>query len=223
VLVLGLGAGTAFRVLEGASPPGVALELYGVEIDDRVVALGREWFDLPAGSDRVHVLSGEDARAALARLPRDFDLIVLDTYANQVEIPTHLATSELFGEAREHLARGGWFAMNVGGFGADDPVVDAVGRTLSGAFGSESVAGARVPRSRNWVLFARRDAPLPRPTDEAWSFPGPVGEALLAALRLPGAWVGFPARGPFLTDDRSPMERLQRRSLEEGRARLASR
>ncbi len=223
VLVLGLGAGTTFRVLAGASPEGVELDLHGVEIDRRAVDLGRRWFDLPADSARVHVLAGEDARTALARLPRDFDLVVLDAYANQVEIPAHLATAELFAEVREHLLPGGWLAMNVGGFGAYDPVVDAVARTLAHAFGAEHVAGARVPSSRNWMLFARRQAQLPRPGSEGWRVEGPVGEALLPALELPGAWTAFSDEGPFLTDDCSPMERLQRRSLEQGRERLASR
>ena len=38
VVVLGLGAGTAFRVLRGASPPGVELELVGVELDPERLA-----------------------------------------------------------------------------------------------------------------------------------------------------------------------------------------
>jgi spermidine synthase len=199
----------------------VEVELWGVEIDRKAIALGREWFDLPEDSERVHVIAG-DARTALARLPAGFDLIVLDTYANQVEIPAHLATVELFTRAREHLAPGGWLAMNVGGFGAADPVVDAVGRTLVHVFGGARVAGARVPSSRNWVLFARRDAEVPSPDAPGWRVPGPVGEALIPPLELPGAWVGFRDAGPFLTDDRSPMERLQRQSLEEGRERLAA-
>ena len=223
VLVLGLGAGTAFRVLEGASPPEVELDLWGVEIDRAVVQLGRRWFELPEDSERVHVLAGQDARAALRRLPSDFDLIVLDAYANQVEIPPHLATVELFEELRSHLVDGGWVAVNVGGFGRGDPVVSAVGRTLAAVFGPERAAGARVPRSRNWILYARRAAGLPAPGDGAWSFAGPVGEALLPGLRLPGAWADFdPDAGPLLTDDRSPLEQLQLRSLEEGRGRLAS-
>lgn len=223
VLVLGLGAGTTFRVLEGASPPGVEVDLWGVEIDARVVELGRAWFDLPEDSERVHVLAGEDARTALARMPRDFDLIVLDTYANQVEIPAHLATVELFADLREHLSPGGWVAMNVGGFGAEDPVVDAVGRTLSEVFGTAQVAGARVPRSRNWVLYGRRDAELPQPGSDAWAVDGAVGAQLVPPLGLPGAWISFEGEAAVLTDDLSPMERLQRRSLEEGRERLAAR
>ena len=223
VLVLGLGAGTTFRVLAGASPDGVELDLFGVEIDALAVELGREWFDLPDDSSSVHVIAGEDARAALRRLPNDFDLIVLDAYANQVEIPPHLATVELFTQLQDHLREGGWVAVNVGGFGRDDPVVAAVGRTLALVFGPDRTIGARVPRSRNWVLYARRGAAVPGPGDEAWSVAGPVGEALLPALRLPGAWSRFdPRAGPLLTDDRSPMEQLQLRSLEEGRDRLAS-
>jgi len=222
VLVLGLGAGTAFRVLEGASPPGVQLELAGVELDSRAVDLGRRWFHLRE-SDHARVFSGQDARAALRSLPGDFDLAILDAYAHQVEIPAHLSTREFFAELAAHLVPGGWVAVNVGGFAADDPVVASVGRTLLEAFPS-GVAAARVPRARNFVLFARRGAALPQVGGRGWSFEGAVGAALLPPLELPGAWstltLDAPGQGRILTDDRNPLDELQRSSLEQGRARL---
>lgn len=219
VLVVGLGAGTTFRVLEGASPPGVELDLWGIELDPRAIELGERWFDLTPGPRR-RVLAGQDGRAALRALPRDFDLIVLDAYANQTEIPPHLATVEALGEMRTHLADGGWIAINVGGFGFDDPVVAAVGNTLCAAFSSRSIA-YRVPRSRNFVWIARRGASAPVPGDGAWEFAGPVGDALLPPLALDASWRGLDrASGVVLSDDRNPIEALQQRSLEEGRERL---
>jgi len=224
VLVLGLGGGTTFRVLEGALPPGLTLEAWGVELDARIVALARRWFELPEGRDDRMVLAGEDARLALRRLPRDFDLIVLDAYSNQVEIPAHLSTLEFFEEVREHLTEGGWLAVNAGGFGPDDPVVAALTATLGCAYG-ECIA-VRVPRARNWALYARRAAPLPRPDENgaargpAWQVQGEIPAALLAPLTLPGS-VAWSECGPRpLRDDRNPMEVLQRRSLQEGRERL---
>ena len=225
-LVLGLGAGTAFRVLEGALPAGLKLEAWGVELDRRIIELGRRWFDLPSGrADRV-VFSGQDARLALRRMPDDFDLIVLDAYSNQVEIPAHLSTLEFFQQARAHLAPGGWLAVNVGGFGPDDPVVVALTSTVACAFG-ESLA-VRIPRARNWMLYARRDAPLPPPDatgaarGPAWEVAGELAGELLAPLELPGSVVRRSCTDAALTDDRNPMEVLQRRSLEEGRERLSS-
>ncbi len=222
VAVVGLGAGTAFRVLEGASPPGVALELSGIEIDERIVELGRRWFALD-DRDRGGVLAGVDGRAGLRALRGPFDLIVLDAYQHQVEIPAHLATLEAFTHWRAQLSPEGWLAVNVGGFGFDDPVVDALARTLAAAFDGECV-GYRVPRSRNIVLFARAGASVPTPTEQQYWFEGAVADALLAALSPQPCWRRFSraSRDVVLTDDRSALELLQQRSLEEARERLAA-
>ena len=223
VAVLGLGAGTTFRVLEGASPGELELELWGVEIDLEAVELGREHFELETAREGVHVQAGVDARVALRRLPHPMDLIVLDAYAHQVEIPAHLSTLEFFEELAERLAPGGWLAINVGGFGLDDPVAVAIAQTVIRAFQGD-VLVLRVPRARNLVLFARKGAELPVPGDSSWTFQGPVGEALLPLLELPGAWSlwRYDETATPLTDDKNPMERLQQRSLEEGRERLAA-
>lgn len=218
VLVLGLGAGTTFRVLRGASPEGVELELVGVELDPVVVELGQRWFDLDATRERV--ISGVDARAALAALESDFDLIVLDAYARQVEIPFHLSSEEALRAMRAHLAPGGWLAINVGGFGFDDPVVTGLGGTLARTF--EHSVAYRVPASRNFVLFARADEPVPLPSSPSFRFEGSVGAALLPSLSISGASARLEpaALDSTLTDDRNPIDELQMRSLEEARGRL---
>lgn len=221
VAVIGLGAGTAFRVLEGASPPGVSLELSGLEIDERVIELGRRWFALEERGGAV--LAGVDGRAGLRALNGPFDLIVLDAYQHQVEIPAHLATIEAFGELRAQLSPEGWIAVNVGGFGFDDPVVEALARTLAAACDGDCV-GFRVPRSRNIVLFARAGARVPTPPDGEFWFDGPVSDALLAALSPQPCWRRFEAarEDDVLTDDKSALELFQQLSLEEARERLAA-
>ena len=220
VAVLGLGAGTTFRVLRGASPPDLQLELVGVELDPAVVELGEKHFELDAA--RARVISGVDARAALRTLERDFDLIVLDAYARQVEIPYHLSSEEALREMREHLTPGGWLAINVGGFGFDDPVVAALGGTLARVF--PGAIAYRVPASRNFILFARRDAPVPQPSDSEFWFEGAIATALLPALSLPSSSTRLAPCGDdrALTDDRNPIDELQMRSLEQARARLAA-
>src|SRR5690606_35990092 len=135
VLVLGLGAGTAWRVLEGALPPGTTLESTGVEIDPGVVELGRRWLDLPPpGAAGRTVVADVDARAALHLVPPRFDQIVLDAYQNQMEIPPQLASVEFFREARAVLGHGAWMSVNVGAFGLDDPVLAAIAGTMAAGF-----------------------------------------------------------------------------------------
>jgi len=221
VLVLGLGAGTAVRVVEGAAPADLALSFTGIELDPMVVGAAREHLELVV--DGTHrVVSDLDARVALRGLEQRFDQIVLDCYANQVEIPPHLCTVEFFVELREHLVDGGYLAANLGGFGFDDPLVRTVARTAAHAFGEPALLTA-VPASRNYTLFLRRDGALPL---DGTGRLAPVGEAVAGLLRprtLPGLVVEISPDEPgeLLTDDRAPVELLQKRSIDEARERRA--
>ncbi|HEX6882566.1 MAG TPA: fused MFS/spermidine synthase [Planctomycetota bacterium] len=219
VLVLGLGAGTALRVFERERWPSA--RFVGIELDPVVVEVGKEYFALEDGSERSQVLAGLDARVALRGAERTFDQVIVDCYANQFEIPAHLCTREFFGEVRARLRPGGWLTANLGGFGLQDPVVSAVAATCAAAF-EAPVLLVRVPMSRNYMLLARRDEPVP------WAQgalePGRSAAPLtLAARALPGfaRLVTPEAPGRVLTDDRCPIERLQRQSLVEARARRA--
>ncbi len=226
VLVLGFGAGSVYRVLSGVMPAGMTLDMIGIEIDAMVVDLGRLYFDLPSRFAKsegkaLEIHSGLDARFALRCLDGPFDEIVLDAYANQIEIPPHLSTVEFFREVREQLASNGWLVTNIGGFGFDDPIVVAVAESVAFAF-EQGVLLLRVPQSRNVTLFARRDIPPPTPQDESWGIRGQVGD-LLAPREIEGGWMWIhPPETPMLTDDRNPIESLQLRSLREARERMRS-
>jgi len=223
LLVLGLATGTAWRVLDGALPPGTELRSIGVEIDPVVVALGRRWMQLSSGDAAHRVLTNWDARAALQELPQRFDEIVLDAYANQMEIPAHLTSREFFVDVRARLSPGGWLCVNIGSFGLEDPLVDAIGSTVASAFG-ERVLVVRVPFSRNSMLFAREGAPSPGPTMPLRTGAPSTMQNLLATVALPGSyrWCDA-AHGTVLTDDHNPIEALQRRSIREGAELLRAR
>lgn len=219
LLVLGMGAGTTVRVLEGLLPTGRTLRSAGVEIDPEVVALGEAYFDMETGSPERRVWGGLDGRAALELSPGGYDQIILDSYANNMEVPAHLSTTEFFALAAEKLAPGGWLTVNAAGFGLDDPVVRALAETA--AHGLQSpVLLLRVPFSRNCILHGRRDAALPLPGSEEFRVDHPEVAALLAPLDLPGAWalVQPPAEAP-LSDDQNPVDRLQLESIAAGRQR----
>jgi SAM-dependent methyltransferase len=213
VAVVGLGAGTAWRVLEGARPADTTLELVGAEIDPVVVDLAQRYMDLPVGDPRCRVLSGRDGRAALRELQGGFDMIVLDAYANQMEIPAHLSTREFFAECKAALKPGGWLVANVGGFGFDDPVVAMVGRTLATAFGARVLA-VRVPFSRNVALYVRRDSLVPEPGSAGWKTGDGAVDRRLSAMSLPLTWRWLESGSQdVLTDDHAPIEALQRASI----------
>ncbi len=226
VLVIGLGAGTAVRVLEGVVQAGTSLRSVGVEIDPTVVELGIEYFDLENdGGDRIAV-GGVDGRAALRYVDRKFDQIIVDAYANNMEIPPHLASVEAFAAMGELLRPRGWVSINVGGFGLEDPVVAAVAGAAAVGL-EEPVSIGRVPFSRNLTLSLRKGAAVPAPgTSEFGSRGRPlVGgtDALIAPLGAPGSWT---TRSPSeltefaKTDDLSAMEELQLRSIREAAERL---
>jgi hypothetical protein len=223
VFVAGLGAGTAWCVLEGAMPEGVRLIGTGAEIDPEVVALGERRFDLPRLQPDRRVLSGWDARAALANQTEPFEEIILDAYAIQMEIPAHLCTAEFLAEAEAHLVPGGWLAVNIGGFGLSDPVVESVAGTIAQTFG-QRVLAVRVPFSRNCVLFARKDAEAPTPASDGWLAGDPIQRARLSAMAIEGGWRWFEgASRPMLTDDRNAIDALQWESIRRGRESWISR
>lgn len=213
LLVLGLGAGSVWRVLQGTLPAELHLSGLGIEIDPVVVECARRWMGLEAGTG-LRVASGVDGRAALSAAGR-FDQIVIDAYANQIEIPAQLCSREFFAELRSHLSPRGWVSANVGGFGLDDPVVQVIARTAAAGLGTRLLA-LRIPFSRNVVLLARPDAPLGQPGTDAFCAIAPEGLARLASqISLPGMWRWFdPSEQDVSTDDRNPIERLQQASIE---------
>jgi len=73
ILMLGLGGGSAARLLRAAAP---AASVVGVELSAEVVAAARAQMDLDALDVQVHVA---DARAFLAR-PGTYDLIIEDCF-----------------------------------------------------------------------------------------------------------------------------------------------
>src|SRR5688572_3206535 len=216
VLVLGLGAGSVVRVF--SRDHWSEATFLGIEIDPAIVELGRDFFDLDDSTGRLEVHAGVDARVALRAVARSFDQVVIDCYTNQFEIPAHLCTREFFAEVRSKLNPGGWLTANLGGFGFDDPVVARVSATCAAAF-ETPVCLVRVPMSRNYLLLARRDAPIPCHPG-GLELPTSSDVIPLGARLLPGFSRLVPPRGgELLTDDQCPIERLQRRSLLEAEFR----
>jgi predicted membrane-bound spermidine synthase len=210
ILFVGLGAGTGWRVLTGAAPPDVRPTGVGIEIDPEVVRLGRKYLDLDHPD--LEIYAGADARSTLRTLEGSFDLIIVDAYAHQFEIPEHLATIEFFDELVERCQPGGWIVSNAAGFGLDDPVVETLAGTLAAALGSE-VLGLRVPFSRNITLFARVGSPLVTPDSKDF-VPNRADLARFAHMRqLPESWRLFGPIDDPLTDDDGFMARLQIESL----------
>jgi len=113
--------------------------------------------------------------------------VVVDAYTRQFEIPLHLATEEFFEEVHGQLAPGGILALNLGTTSSVDAGLGLLTRIRKGmeaSFGA-NVRLHRVPKSRNWMVLARRDFPFPPLHTLADLLPPGVPIAVGAAC-LPG-------------------------------------
>ena len=108
VLILGLGGGSAARIVRALAPRAV---IVGVEQDPEVLRAAREHFDL----DEIGVQIVEsDARRYLGRTRRQFDAILEDVFvgtARTIRKPDWLPTPGL-ARATRNLARGGILVSN---------------------------------------------------------------------------------------------------------------
>ncbi len=208
--VLGYGAGSTMEPLRHGAK-GTELHVVGVELDPTVVELGQAWMPLPANTaEMVDVYAGADARSFFRAAPKDLDLVLLDAYTRQFEIPLHLVTQEFFHEVYQHLRPGGVFALNLGTTASVDAGLGFVGSILHGlqeSFGTH-VRMHRVPRSRNWVIFARKDAPFPD-LEQLHALLPPGFPLAVGAACLPGQSRDLGpehVQSEAFTDDRNPLQ-----------------
>lgn len=221
--ILGLGGGSASRLLHLHEGPRQALEVDGVEIDAGLVALAQAPFALDAKTQpHLRIASGKDARVFLRHVAKAYEVILLDAYAAQLQIPFHLASREFFELVAARLADGGVLAINIGVFrdpgrsGEIDPSLEAIASTASAVFGK--VCALPVPKTRNVVVFCRKGRALPE-----FSEPSLVQErnhlrTLLAYASYPQTVLRWKSAeqtpsSQVLTDDRSSLERIQILSL----------
>lgn len=202
VLSLGAAAGT-FETLFAAAHPGVVLD--AVEIDPAVVDLGDRWFGAARSGRKVY--PGVDARVFVNNAPPGYHVVLVDAYERQIYIPAHVASREFFAQVARVLAQGGVVSVNVGGRTFADPVVRTMGATMATVFGSAEAF--RVPRSRNFVLLARKGGPLRREALAGIAAGSPELAAVLDAMRRPGSWRTIRAGDAGVLDDDHPfLDRL---------------
>jgi spermidine synthase len=216
VLFVGLGGGTTpKRYYEDYRQ--VTIDV--VEIDPAVVAVAREFFDVP--DDARLRLFAQDGRLFVTRSTQRYDIIILDAYLIDT-IPFHLATREFFEAVRAHLTPSGVLASNIIGAleGPRSGFFRAVYKTLAEVFPSVYVFPVDLRRYggaqglRNIIVVA---AQTPLPLDAGSVRAAAVRARGLAGVSLPGFdeaaadLYTSPIRTddvPVLTDDFAPVEIL---------------
>jgi spermidine synthase len=145
VALIGLAAGTMARQYTAVYGP---VMIDGVEIDPKIVEVGRRYFAMDTPNLNAVVADG---RYYLARSNRTYTVIGVDAYRLPY-IPPHLTTVEFFQEVRDHLTTDGVLAINVGRTERDYRLVGAMAATLQEVFPSVHVVD--VPDSFNAVVVA---------------------------------------------------------------------
>ncbi|MGN6359705.1 MAG: spermidine synthase [Thermomicrobiales bacterium] len=125
--LIGLAGGTTARQFTKVYGP---IPIDGVEIDPKIVEVGRKYFDMNEPNLNVIV---QDGRYFLKKTDRRYDVIGVDAY-RQPYIPFQLTTKEFFQEAYDHLNDEGVLVLNAGRYGNDYRLVHAVADTMKAVF-----------------------------------------------------------------------------------------
>ncbi|WP_052436408.1 fused MFS/spermidine synthase [Georgenia sp. SUBG003] len=146
------------RALEARRPGSTQL---AVELDEKLAALVREWFDLPR-APRLRIRTG-DARAVTASQRQgSWEVVVRDVF-DHAEVPRHVRTVEAVAEVHRVLVPGGLYLVNL----TDHPPLHRARvevATLQQVFAHvQLVADPAILRGRRYgnVVLAASDRPIP--------------------------------------------------------------
>ena len=205
VLILGMGTGTyatQCRKYYGG------MDIEGVEIDEKITALSREYFHLP---EDVPVVT-YDGRAFLNAVDKKYDVIMVDAYQD-ITIPFQMSSVEFFMLVKAHLAENGVMVVNMNMRGSGEGNINQyLADTISHVFGE--VYTVEVSGSTNRELFASDNKAMISGLEEGVAR---LEEGNLQAMmeRTAGNLVRYEAGDYILTDDRAPVELLGMQVIDE--------
>lgn len=198
VLVLGMGTGTYATQCKKYFGD---MEIEGVEIDEKITELSRQYFHLP---DNVHVTT-YDGRAFLNATDKKYNIIMVDAYQD-ITIPFQMSSVEFFTLVKEHLEDNGVMVVNMNMHSSEEGNINQyLADTISSVF--SEVYTANVPYSTNRELFASNNVNLYKTFEEKrkllenrdlYNLMGQVSDNLNK----------YNAGNYILTDDKAPVELL---------------
>lgn len=151
VLILGMGTGTYATQCKKFFGD---MSVEGVEIDDKIIGLSREYFALP---DSVKVTS-YDGRAYLNADDRTYDVIMVDAYQD-ITIPFQMSSVEFFTLVKEHLNENGVMVVNMNMRGTEEGNINQyLSDTIASVF--DCVETVDVKGSTNCELFASNNSAM---------------------------------------------------------------
>lgn len=204
ILILGMGTGTFAEQCRRYFPSSKSL---GVEIDGKIIALSRKYFELP---EEIPVIA-YDGRAYLQMDENRYDVIMVDAFRD-ITIPFQMSSLEFFQMVEQHLAPGGVMTVNLNmrASGAGN-INERLIATIAAVF--PAIRTVTVENGTNLALFAARDeATLDKLPQLAENLQNKELSNLMRHVAT--SWQA-PARvGEPLTDDKAPVELLGMRAID---------
>lgn len=204
VLILGMGTGTyAHQCLKYFD--GISVE--GVEIDQRITDLARQYFELPKSVE----VTTYDGRAYLQAVDKKYDVIMVDAYQD-ITIPFQMSSKEFFTMVRGHLKEDGVMVVNMNmQSGEEGSINEYLTDTISSVF--NTVYTVNVIGSTNRELFASQNEQIAEVLAEnAEALTDPQLKRMMEHV---GDTLEFCEKGDLiLTDDKAPVELLGMRVID---------
>ena len=197
VLILGLGTGTfASQCVEYYD----LSDIDGVEIDQKIINLSHEYFELP---ECVKTYT-EDGRAYVSATDKTYDVIMVDAYQD-ITIPFQMCSVEFFTEVKNKLNPGGALVVNVN-MNTDNPggINDCLETTICSVFDSVYAADTR---SGNVEIFASDSYDCKEQLDNMVETVG-SSELRYFLERVSREIYEVEPSGFVFTDDKAPVELL---------------
>lgn len=205
-LVLG---GGAYTLSENIAEQYKGANVTTVEIDPKVRDVADKYFKTKGYPIKTEI---SDGRVFLERTDKNYDLIFSDAYNSFISVPWHMATREFDGLVKDHLKKGGIFALNFTSTrkGDDSALFRSMEKTFGSVFGNYYVFayGKSEYEPQNIILIGVN-------TPDALPDPELVRQRILQGKNgefLSARFIGMADKVgedvPILTDEYAPVERL---------------
>lgn len=206
VLILGMGTGTFATQCQKYFAG--ALNIEGVEIDQKITDLAGTYFDL---SEDIPVTT-YDGRAYLQAVDKTYDVIMVDAYQD-ITIPFQMSSVEFFSEVKAHLKPNGVMVVNMNMKSDGEESINAyLSDTIASVF--SEVYTTDVKNNTNRELFASDNPQMLELMAEGVAV---EADKELAAMMgtVQEAMTAYEPGNLILTDDQAPVEVLGMRVIDE--------
>lgn len=205
MLILGMGTGTYATQCRRYFD---SMEIAGVEIDEKITGLAREYFAL----DPAVPVTTYDGRAFLGGTDTKYDVIMVDAYQD-ITIPFQMSTQEFFRMVRSHLTENGVMVVNMN---MTSNRADGINAYLQDTIASvfENVYTVDVPNCTNRELFASQNPQIVEMLRQ--NIAAECNPELMEMMqRVSSEIQPCEAGNRILTDDQAPVELLGMQTIDD--------